>query len=264
MKILATYNIKGGVGKTATAVNLAYLSAAEGARTLVWDLDPQGAATFYFRIKARVKGGGRRLIRGKRDLDSVIRGTDFPGLDLLPADFSYRHMDLALDQTKRPAKRLLRLLRPLAHDYDFVFLDAAPSISLTSESIFRAADALLIPTIPTPLAMRTLAQLRHHLIKEGPAAVQVLPFFCMTDRRKSLHRQICETAEGRPFPFLMSEVPYSSLVEQMGIHRAPLFTFARRSAPAEAYRALWSEVRQRIAATPEIAAGGGGLEEITP
>jgi len=267
MKILATYNIKGGVGKTATAVNLAYLAALEGARTLVWDLDPQGAATFYFRIKAKVKGGGGRLIRGKRDLDSLIRGTDFTGLDLLPADFSYRHMDLALDRTKSPEKRLARLLRPLAHDYDFVFLDSAPSISLVSESIFAASDALLVPTMPTPLAMRTLAQLRRHLEKEGPKGIQVLPFFCMTDRRKALHRQICDAVEGRPFPFLATEVPYSSLVEQMGIRRAPLPTFARRSAPADAYRALWREVRQHVDPGPDIAGGvgsGGYPEEVTP
>ena len=62
MLIIACYNIKGGVGKTATAVNLAYLTAGFGARTLVWDLDPQGAASFYFRIKPRVKGGAKNLL----------------------------------------------------------------------------------------------------------------------------------------------------------------------------------------------------------
>ena len=90
MKVFAIYNIKGGVGKTASSVNLAYLSALEGARTLVWDLDPQGAATFYFRVKPKVKGGGKKLIEGTGNLDPRIRGTDFDNLDLLPADFSYR------------------------------------------------------------------------------------------------------------------------------------------------------------------------------
>ena len=63
MKTLATYNIKGGVGKTATAVNLAYVAASRGDRVLVWDLDPQGAATFYFRVKQKVKGGEKRKKR---------------------------------------------------------------------------------------------------------------------------------------------------------------------------------------------------------
>ena len=74
MKIFATYNIKGGVGKTTAAVNLAYLSAADGCRTLLWDLDPQGAASFLLRIKPRVKGGGKALIRGTKALDDAIKG----------------------------------------------------------------------------------------------------------------------------------------------------------------------------------------------
>ena len=98
VKIFATYNIKGGVGKTTAAVNLAYLAAADGHRTLLWDLDPQGAASFLFRVKPRVKGGGKALIRGTKALDDAIKGTDFDDLDLIPADFTYRNMDLLLRQ----------------------------------------------------------------------------------------------------------------------------------------------------------------------
>ncbi|MCG7956341.1 MAG: AAA family ATPase, partial [Candidatus Thiodiazotropha endolucinida] len=114
MHILGVYNIKGGVGKTATAVNLAHLAATEGYRTLIWDLDPQAAATYYFRIKPKVKGGNKRLIKGKLDLDEVVKATDFENLDMLPADFSYRNMDLRLEEAKNPTKQLLKLLRPLS------------------------------------------------------------------------------------------------------------------------------------------------------
>src|SRR5487761_335268 len=135
MKIYATYNIKGGVGKTTTAVNLAYLAAEAGLRTVLWDLDPQGAASFMFRVKPKVKGGGKALISGKRPLDDAIKGTDFDNLDLIPADFTYRNMDLLLDAgdprpSGKPARKLARLLAPLAADYDVVFLDCPPSVSL--------------------------------------------------------------------------------------------------------------------------------------
>src|SRR3954454_20652644 len=101
MKVMATYNIKGGVGKTSAAVNLAALAAADGFRTLLWDLDPQAAATFLFRIKPKVRGGAAKLVRGQSEVGDLLKGTDIEGLDLLPADFSYRHMDLELDGTKR-------------------------------------------------------------------------------------------------------------------------------------------------------------------
>ena len=63
MKVVATYNIKGGVGKTSTAVNIAFLAARGGLRTLIWDLDPQGSATYLFRVKPKVKGAARRWSR---------------------------------------------------------------------------------------------------------------------------------------------------------------------------------------------------------
>ena len=246
MKVFATYNIKGGVGKTATAVNLAYLSSQQGARTLVWDLDPQGAATYYFRVESKVKGGGRRLVKGKSDIDLTIRGTDFEGLDLLPADFSYRYMDLDLDSSKRPTQQLARLLLPLALQYDHLFLDCAPSISIVSEGVFVAADVLLVPTIPTPLSLRTLVQLDRHLQANLSRRPLVLPFFCMVDRRKGLHREICGPEFDHEVPMLETEIPYSSLVERMGSRRAPLNAYASSSHPARAYASLWREVCRRI------------------
>ena len=159
MKVYATYNIKGGVGKTTTAVNLAYLAAASGRRALLWDLDPQGAATYLFRVKPRVKGGGRGLVSGKRLVDDAVKATDFDNLDLLPADFSYRNMDLELDDAKKRTRRLDQLLSGVADDYDVAFLDCPPSVSLVSENVLRAADVLLVPLIPATLSLRTCAQL---------------------------------------------------------------------------------------------------------
>jgi chromosome partitioning protein len=256
MRVFATYSIKGGVGKTTSAVNLAYLSAADGARTLVWDLDPQGAATYLFRVKPRVKGGGNALVRGRSDVDRLIRGTDFEFLDLLPADLSYRHMDLHLDRAKQPTRRLGRVLAPLRGEYDRVFLDCPPSLSLVSESVFEAADAVLVPMIPAPLPTRTLDQLQEVIGRELSGAdeqsdrkrapAKVLAFFSMVDRRRKLHGQvISELTADRP-EVLPIEVPAAAVLEQMGIRRAPIEVFAPHSPAAAAYRALWDEVQDRV------------------
>ena len=246
MKVIATYNIKGGVGKTATAVNLAWLAAREGAPTLVWDLDPQGAASYYYRIKPKIKGGGKRLVQGKRDLDDYIRGTDYELLDLMPADFSYRNMDLYLEQTKKPVHQLHKLLRPFRSEYYYVFLDCPPSISLVSENIFDAADAVLVPTIPTTLSLRTYQQIKKFFKQQALDTVKVLPFFSMVDRRKQLHRSIVDNPPEYMDDLLEANIPYNSLVEMMGVKRAPLVDFAANSPVAQCYEALWEDIKQQL------------------
>jgi cellulose biosynthesis protein BcsQ len=257
MRIYATYNIKGGVGKTTTAVNLAYLAAENGLRTVLWDLDPQGAASFMFRIKPKVKGGGRALISGKRTLDDAIKGTDFDNLDLIPADFTYRNMDLLLDlgDTKpgemppggKPARKLGRLLAPLAAEYDVVFLDCPPSVSLVSENVLHAADVIVVPLIPTTLSVRTLEQLSDFVGEFRGRHPQLLAFFSMVDRRKKLHREITEKLSAERDEVARTVIPALSLIETMSVERAPVTVFAPASAAAKAYRALWAEIREMTA-----------------
>jgi cellulose biosynthesis protein BcsQ len=243
-RVLATYNIKGGVGKTSAAVNLACLAAREGSPTLLWDLDPQGGSTYLFRVKPKVRGGGRKLVRLKNDVASLIKGTDHPGLDLLPADFSYRHMDLVLDEFKRPTRRLRRVLEPLAGEYEYIFLDCPPSISLVSESVFEAAEALLVPIVPATLSSRTLDQL--HAVVDG-SRLRLLAFFSMVDRRRKLHREVVEQlrAAGRD-ELLNAAIPLSADVERMGSRRDVVAAFAPRGRAALAYEALWADVRARL------------------
>jgi chromosome partitioning protein len=248
-RVLATYNIKGGVGKTSAAVNLAYLAAREGARTLLWDLDPQGASTYLFRVKPKVKGGAGRLVRRRGDVAARIKGTDYELLDLLPADFSYRHMDLALADTKRPTRRLTRVLAPLASEYDYIFLDCPPSISLVSESVFEAADALLIPLIPATLSARTFEQIER-TVRNG---TQLLAFFSMVDARKRLHRDVMQRIAAERPAMLQTAVPMAADVERMGSQRRVLEELAPRGRAARAYRELWEEVRGRFEnATPRL------------
>lgn len=245
MKIIAIYNIKGGVGKTASTVNLAYLSAQEQKATLIWDLDPQAASTFYFRIKPKIKGNEKKLVAGKIKLSNMIKGTDFENLDLLPADFSYRHLDLALDNEKKPTQQIKQLLTPFADEYDTIFLDCPPSISLLSENIFKAADYLLVPMIPTTLSERTLEQLTDFINKNKEKS-KLLPFFSMIDLRKTLHREMQQHLPKKYPNFLSTQIPYSSEIEKMGIHRAPVFEFSPHQNAAKAYLKLWEEIKTHL------------------
>lgn len=252
MKTIAVYNIKGGVGKTAAAVNISYYAAKEKVKTLVWDLDPQGAASYYFKVKPRVKGGTKKLIKAK-ELDSFIKETEIPNLDLIPADFSYRHMDLVLDDAKKSTRRIKTLLEQIRDDYDVVILDAPPNISLVSENIFNAADFMIIPVIPTTLSLRTYDQIIKYFSGEELKGVKILPFFSMADRRKKMHKTIMEEGENLLKNTLQNVIPYSSVVENMGIHQKPVGEYSPNSIAARAYHDLWGEIKSECDITHLVA-----------
>ncbi len=249
MEIIAVYNIKGGVGKTTTAVNLAYRSARDGWRTLLWDLDPQGAATFILRRDAQVEGGSKGLIAGDSPLKDVVVATDHDNLDLLPADFSYRRMDKHLDRHKHAATRLLKLMRPLQERYACLILDCAPGVTLVSENVLHAADAVVVPLLPSPLSVRTLEHLFEFVANNGWTDLRMLPFFSMVDRRKTLHKEIIDELRQKYPVILATEVPYGSDFERIAARRAPVESYAPASAAAEVYRQLWQEIDARLAGT---------------
>jgi len=246
MKIVAVTNIKGGVGKTTTAVNLAYLCAAGGRTTVLWDLDPQGAATYTLRCEATERASARKLLAGKRELPELVVRTEYDKLDMLPSDFSYRNFDVHLSERKKPTERLLRMSRPLAEQYGALFLDCPPGISLLSENVLRAADVVVVPLLPTPLSVRMLAQLQEFITAEGWTDLKLLPFFSMVDRRKSLHHEVIAITRVEFPALLATEVPYSSEIERMTQRRAPLPSFSPCSAVGMIYAALWAEVEARF------------------
>jgi chromosome partitioning protein len=248
MQIVGVSNIKGGVGKTTTAVNLAFLAASTGRRTVLWDLDPQGAATYLLDGEANERASARKLVRGRRGLQEILAPTRFENLALLPADTSYRNFDIHMSAEKHPTRRLMMMARPLQDHCDLLLLDCPPGISLLSENVLRAADAVVVPTLPAPLSLRMLEQLQSFVAAEGWSDLALLPFFSMVDRRRSLHQQVIAEARSR-FPSMLSvEIPYWSEIERMSARREPLPAFAPRSPAAEIYAALWTEIDARLQA----------------
>jgi cellulose biosynthesis protein BcsQ len=245
VKIIAFYHIKGGVGKTATAVNISYLASRGHRPSLLCDLDPQGSTSFYLRIRPKKKFSSKKLLKGGKRIDKNIRGTDYENLDLLPADFSFRNMDILLSQLKRSKKHLRRVLKPLLREYEYIFLDCPPGITLVSENIFRAADLILVPVIPTTLSILTFEKLSHFFERKKLDQSKLLAFFSMVDTRKKLVQETLETLQNKPY-FLKSQIPLLADVEKMGIYREPIHRFAKESPAATAYKYLWQEIKSRL------------------
>lgn len=246
MKTLAIYSMKGGVGKTATSVNLAYWAAASGLKTLLIDLDPQGASSFYFRIKPAKKSWGKRFFKAYENLLDNIRASDYEGLDVIPAHLSFRNFDVLLNNLDKRKSRLKNILKGMKSEYDLVILDCPPSIGQLSEAVFTAADQLLIPVIPTTLSERTFKQLLDFFEREDYSRKKILPFFSMVQQQKSMHKNTQDTLrQGKP-AFLNTVIPFSADVENMGEYRAPLDVFARSKPANLAYKDLWQEVKSRL------------------
>jgi cellulose biosynthesis protein BcsQ len=246
MQVVAISNIKGGVGKTTTAVNLAFLAAASGRRTVLWDLDAQGAATWILHGEGTARPSAKKLVSGTLELVEALCPTSYPGLELLPADLSDRNLDVHISERKHRTARLLRMSRPLRERCDCLFLDCPPGISLLTENVLRAADAVVVPMLPAPLSLRMLEQLYAFAAQEDWPPLRILPFFSMVDRRRSLHEEILAEARARFPGILATEVPDWSEIERMTLRRAPLPAYAPASPAADVYRSLWREVARRL------------------
>ncbi len=244
MKILAIYSGKGGVGKTATAVNLSSVIAKSGQRVLLCDMDSQGAASFYFRCLPNKKYNSKRLLEGK--FDEFIRKTEFTNLDLLPAHFSFRNLDLALSRVSEKGRTnaLLGVFRPLKSAYDYMVLDCPPTLTILGENIIEAADLVITPVIPTSLSVLALQRLLKLFKKKKVSQKKIAAFFSMVEKRKTMHSLFLEEY-GSHSLFLSTRIPFMAEIEKMGLFRNPVGANGKGSAAAEQYEKLWQEILLR-------------------
>lgn len=253
MKSIAVYNVKGGVSKTATSVNLAYCAAKSGAKVLLWDFDPQGASTYYLGASPVQHGGTKNPLPENGSLHGMIESTSYENLDLFSAGFSLERKDLALNSERDPGQRFKHVLAALPDSYDYVVIDCAPGLSLISESIFQTVDRLLVPVVPTTLSVLALDQLLHYLESHDDIDVELMSFFALVDWRKNLHRDLVLQLRADKQSFLQTVIPSATEVERMGLHQAPVGSFAAKSRAGLAFAELWSEISESLAESVPVA-----------
>jgi cellulose biosynthesis protein BcsQ len=240
VKSVAVFSIKGGVGKSTAAVNLAHAAATSGGRrTLLWDLDSQGAATYLLKLAPRSGAKARAAVSGDVELSDLVLESEFPNLHVLPADRSLRRLEGDLAQSEK-LKLLKKHLKTLSGDYDRVIIDCPPGLSELADRLFRAVDLIVLPVIPSPLSDRALEQLRAELQKSHEGRPPLLPLWSMADLRRKLHRETIATHPD------WAMIPYAAAIESMAVHQSPVAVNQPRSPAARAFASLWSRVEMAL------------------
>jgi cellulose biosynthesis protein BcsQ len=242
MSVIAIYSPKGGVGKSTIAVDIAWRCATYGrARTLLWDLDCQGGASYLLGLDEDVRLRAASVFQREGRPQNVAGATLHERLDLLNADDSLRALPVQLARIGQ-RRRLAQLTLAMRREYDRIVLDCPPMQNEVSDQVIAAADVLIVPLPPSPLSARALDLLRRDLARNQPRHPPILPVLSLYDSRRKLHRM---ARDGRMAPFPV--IPNCSELEKVAVNRAPVDTFARWSDGARALDRLWQAIEVKLA-----------------
>jgi chromosome partitioning protein len=263
---IACANQKGGVGKTTTVVNLATYLALWGERILVIDLDPQGNATSGFGIeRTSLDSSAYDAVVDQRDIGSLVLPTKVPGVDLVPSSIALAGAEVELAPVEQRERRLARVLRQAATDFDYVLIDCPPSLGLLTVNALTAADSVLVPIQCEYYALEGLTQLiatihlvRDHLNPDLEIKGVVLTMYdARTNLSADVAAEVRRHLDGTVFETV---VPRSVRLSEAPSHGLPVELYRPDSRGAEAYRALAAELRSRDGKT----AVGAGAVHLPP
>ena len=248
-KIIAIANQKGGVGKTTTSVNLTAILADMGQRVLAVDLDPQGNTTSGLGMTVEDKSV-YEAVMGRIGLKEAVQHTDVPRLDLVGADIRLAGAELELVSVDKREFRLKTALAAVQKDYDFIFIDCPPSLSLLTLNALTAADRVLVPIQCEYYALEGVSSLMNTIsrVKKtfNPRIDLEGVVLTMLDGRTNLGLQVVDEVKKhfRKKTFATT-IPRSIRLGEAPSHGEPIHVYDPRSAGAVAYRALAAELLER-------------------
>jgi chromosome partitioning protein len=254
-RIVALVNQKGGVGKTTSTVNLAAVLAAEGARVLVVDIDPQGNATSSFGVeKQALELTLYDALMGDSDPAETVIGAVRERIDLLPATPTLAAAEVELVDEPRREHRLADTLAPLRDRYDIVLIDSPPSLGLLTVNALTAADGVVIPVQCEYLALEGVSQVLAtiDLIRRGlnPDLELLGVLMTMYDGRTRLSAHVVDEVR-RFFPdhLFSAVIPRSVRLAEAPSFGQVIAEYDPSSRGAAAYADVARELRDRIDAT---------------
>ncbi len=250
--VLAIVNLKGGTGKTTTAVNLSACLALEGQRILLVDMDPLGDATIYTgREPESLDRSMADVLFDGHDIHDVVVRTKTPNLDLAPSGLRLANADLVLAPVKGRERVLLRSLGRVKEEYDFVVVDTPPGMNLLQVNCLTASTGIIIPTIPSFLSIRGLKELTRELATMKTAMkVEVSVLGILLTLVDSRNRTIQEVVERLREKFGM-RVFETVIKRSVGLIECPsfgqtIFEYDDESLGARCFRDLAGELKARL------------------
>jgi len=249
--ILALVNVKGGVGKTTTAVNLSAVFAETGLKVLFLDLDPQGSASFSFGIPyEETKPSVYEALVGGCPLTELMRPTPVENVHLITSSMDLSDSDGKLARMSDPKRRVARALEPVRPAYDMIIIDCPPGLSLLSVNGLAAADAFIVPIVPHDLSMEALGRFTL-AVKDLDLPANLLPaelgiLLTMTDQRTKLTAEMVgEIRKVYGTRLFTTEIPVNVRLAEAPGYGMTILQYESWSPGAQAYRKLGGEVLRR-------------------